>query len=214
VNRLETFIRNELDYTCAVAQGRTPRLRIEQLIRDEDALAREMDGELVEKILGRVHHALTEIFEAAPPPPPWRLDTDGVALVEADMVVEAEVKRLRQLGTRAARGWRTRLCDHMDEKAEQLGQGPPPPKPAPKPDVDAELKREVAALRKEVEELRRTATTRYRGVWSSDAHYRRGDLATHKGALWHCWAEHTEEKPGSSSAWQLTSKSQGGNRAA
>jgi len=46
---------------------------------------------------------------------------------------------------------------------------------------------------------------RYRGVWQS-GEFRRGDMATLKGALWHC-NEPTTDRPGTNSFWTLMHKS-------
>ena len=67
----------------------------------------------------------------------------------------------------------------------------------------------VAELEARVAELERlsvkTTGTRYRGVFSADDTYSRGDLVTHAGGLWHCW-EATTSKPGIDNTWQLTAK--------
>jgi hypothetical protein len=57
-----------------------------------------------------------------------------------------------------------------------------------------------------IKELRETSL-RYRGIWSAAVNdYERGHLATHKGALWHCNKDGTNERPGSGEGWTLMSK--------
>ncbi len=47
------------------------------------------------------------------------------------------------------------------------------------------------------------------GVWESDATYFRGSTVTHGGGLWICQTGSSNERPGTSSAWRLISKSHG-----
>jgi len=65
---------------------------------------------------------------------------------------------------------------------------------------------QVAELRAEVKELR-GSSLRYRGVWSAVNDFRRGDLTTTGGSLYHCNVDGATEKPGTSSQWTLTAKS-------
>ena len=54
-----------------------------------------------------------------------------------------------------------------------------------------------------------TKATRFRGVHQPAEEYKRGDLVTHQGALWHC-NRPTTERPGSGGTdWQLAVKSGG-----
>jgi hypothetical protein len=70
------------------------------------------------------------------------------------------------------------------------------------------IRRRLEKLEERVGDLRQSSTA-YRGVWrEEDTPYREGELCTHKGGLWHCWSV-TTDKPGSSSAWQLMSKTNG-----
>jgi len=46
---------------------------------------------------------------------------------------------------------------------------------------------------------------KYTGTWQRSGEYQRGDLATHKGSMWHAVSS-TREEPGASSAWQLAVK--------
>ncbi|TPG45514.1 hypothetical protein EAH75_18010 [Rhodanobacter glycinis] len=46
---------------------------------------------------------------------------------------------------------------------------------------------------------------KYCGTWQRSGEYERGDLATHKGSMWHAVTS-TREEPGASSAWQLAVK--------
>lgn len=43
----------------------------------------------------------------------------------------------------------------------------------------------------------------YRGIFKDGTEYERGDTATYSGSTWHCNAEHTKAKPGTSEDWQL-----------
>lgn len=45
----------------------------------------------------------------------------------------------------------------------------------------------------------------YQGVWQAAQEYKRGDLATHDGSLWHANIE-TRSKPGTGSEWSLAVK--------
>lgn len=52
-----------------------------------------------------------------------------------------------------------------------------------------------------------TKSFRFRGVWQAPETYKRGDLATHDGSLWHCNAESTTGRPGDGSTdWTLAVK--------
>ena len=63
----------------------------------------------------------------------------------------------------------------------------------------------VVALRRRVERLEAQKIPEYRGVWSSDGKYTKGDMATFDGSLWFCKAE-TTDKPGTGDGWQLCAK--------
>ena len=45
----------------------------------------------------------------------------------------------------------------------------------------------------------------YRGVWQAADEYKRGDLATLDGSIWHCNAD-TRDKPGNGRTWTLAVK--------
>jgi len=49
----------------------------------------------------------------------------------------------------------------------------------------------------------------FNGVWASGATYRRGSTVTHAGTMWFCRADATTDRPGSSPAWQMTTKTHG-----
>ncbi|MBA3342651.1 MAG: hypothetical protein H0T48_12565 [Gemmatimonadaceae bacterium] len=51
--------------------------------------------------------------------------------------------------------------------------------------------------------------TFFNGVWASGATYRRGSNVLHAGTMWFCRADATTDRPGSSHAWQMTSKTHG-----
>lgn len=60
------------------------------------------------------------------------------------------------------------------------------------------------ALMKRINELENN-TVRFAGTYQTSRTYRRGDMATYKGALWHCNRPSTE-RPGASDDWQLAVK--------
>ena len=66
------------------------------------------------------------------------------------------------------------------------------------------LKDAHKAMKERVAELERDQL-KFAGVWQSSASYKRGDLATHAGSLWHCNGA-TSERPGDGSGWQLCVK--------
>lgn len=74
------------------------------------------------------------------------------------------------------------------------------------------LSKRIAALeaRLAAAEERATKAVVYQGIWQRAASYTRGDGVTHQGAFWVCTAAETTAQPGSSSAWQLTTKTGSG----
>ncbi len=46
----------------------------------------------------------------------------------------------------------------------------------------------------------------YKGVWQASGDYQRGMFVTFEGSIWHCNADVTRAKPGSSSDWTLAVK--------
>jgi hypothetical protein len=60
------------------------------------------------------------------------------------------------------------------------------------------------ALKRRIEKIEDKGV-KYLGTWQRSADYERGDLATHKGSMWHAIAS-TRDEPGTSSAWQLAVK--------
>jgi hypothetical protein len=65
---------------------------------------------------------------------------------------------------------------------------------------------ECDALRKRIEELEARPTVKYCGVWSPDEQYVEGNLATHRGSVWHC-NRATRAVPGDGSGdWVLCVK--------
>jgi hypothetical protein len=66
------------------------------------------------------------------------------------------------------------------------------------------LEAEVAGLRVESKKLVARGVI-YRGVYASADEYKRGDLVTFDGSMWHA-NEETRERPGKSSAWTLAVK--------
>lgn len=89
----------------------------------------------------------------------------------------------------------------MDAKAmKQMGEG-----------VRDYIEQALSPLVKRIAELETQADTMrergisYRGVWQSADQYKRGDLATHAGSIWHCNAD-TRSAPGDGKAWTLACK--------
>lgn len=64
------------------------------------------------------------------------------------------------------------------------------------------------AVGKAVERLEEQVAARaYRGIWSASVDdFRKGQLVTHKGTLWHCNVDATTDRPGTSDAWTLMAK--------
>ncbi|MCK1539113.1 MULTISPECIES: hypothetical protein [unclassified Bradyrhizobium] len=71
--------------------------------------------------------------------------------------------------------------------------------------VAAQLK----PLRARILELEKGGGVRYEGVWQAAREYQRGMMATFDGGIFHCNADVTRDKPGTSSAWTLAIKSGG-----
>ncbi|MCK1431070.1 transposase [Bradyrhizobium sp. 87] len=69
--------------------------------------------------------------------------------------------------------------------------------------VAAQLK----PLRARILELEKGGGVRYEGVWQAPRSYSRGAWVTFDGGVFHCNADSTRDKPGSSSAWTLAIKS-------
>jgi hypothetical protein len=46
----------------------------------------------------------------------------------------------------------------------------------------------------------------YRGIFGPGEKYVEGDFVTHSGALWHCNATGTQQRPGTGTDWQLAVK--------
>jgi hypothetical protein len=65
---------------------------------------------------------------------------------------------------------------------------------------NAECVHEIAALK------HREAALKYVGVWSSSTPYHVGNFVTDHGDIWHCDADSTGQRPGSSACWTLACK--------
>ncbi len=63
----------------------------------------------------------------------------------------------------------------------------------------------VEALEQRIAKLEARPQMSYRGVWTEGEENRPGDVATHAGSMWYCWAA-TKDRPGTSDAWQLCVK--------
>lgn len=66
------------------------------------------------------------------------------------------------------------------------------------------VERAVKPLALRMSELENRAV-KFAGVYQTSSDYVRGDLVTHKGALWHC-NRPTTERPGDGGDWQLAVK--------
>ncbi|MBX3704624.1 MAG: hypothetical protein KF822_12685 [Steroidobacteraceae bacterium] len=67
-----------------------------------------------------------------------------------------------------------------------------------------ELAGKFGAIERRLAELE-SRQVRYVGVYESGRRYRKGELVTHDGSVWHCEAA-TEAKPGTTDAWVLAVK--------
>lgn len=72
-------------------------------------------------------------------------------------------------------------------------------------ELGSKMAAEIASLRAEIAQLQRNPADQYKGAFRRDLEYRRGDTATHKGALWLALADNNDT-PGASSAWRLVAK--------
>lgn len=67
----------------------------------------------------------------------------------------------------------------------------------------------VGKLSQRIEELEQRGgddVMSYAGVWESGAVYSKGEVVTHGGTIWFCH-EPTQDRPGTTEAWQLMAKS-------
>lgn len=67
----------------------------------------------------------------------------------------------------------------------------------------AKMQEDIAGLREAVKQ----SGIAYCGVWRGSEEYRRGSVVTDRGTLWHCDADGTKDRPGTSDAWTLMVKS-------
>ena len=67
------------------------------------------------------------------------------------------------------------------------------------------IRRALAPLAAEVKALRDQPTLEYLGPHEPDATYKRGQIVTHGGSMWHC-NRVTATKPGDGNAWTLCVK--------
>jgi hypothetical protein len=83
-------------------------------------------------------------------------------------------------------------------------------KAAPVPEaIEAHIERRIEDL--QIGDLRRAIDDMltYKGVYKSDHEYQRGQLVTHKGAMWLAQRPATIGSPGNSDHWRLVVKSAG-----
>src|SRR5262249_44838716 len=72
-----------------------------------------------------------------------------------------------------------------------------------------ELEQKVAALQSRITELE-VSSLKYVGAFQLAVSYRRGDVVSFEGTIWHACRATTAERPGGSdSGWQLMAKSHG-----
>jgi hypothetical protein len=64
---------------------------------------------------------------------------------------------------------------------------------------------DTAALQARIAALEKRPGMSYRGVWAAGEGSQPGDVCTHDGSMWYCWAA-TKDRPGTSDAWQLCVK--------
>jgi hypothetical protein len=62
------------------------------------------------------------------------------------------------------------------------------------------------AIETRLAELEQRPTTEYKGVWTRDRAYQRGDFATHGGSIWHSNCHGNHSTPGQSPDWTLAVK--------
>jgi hypothetical protein len=70
--------------------------------------------------------------------------------------------------------------------------------------IDADLAEKLDALESRIRSIEDRGL-KYCGVYQRASTYQRGDVTTHKGALWIC-LQPTFETPGASDSWQLAVK--------
>jgi hypothetical protein len=71
------------------------------------------------------------------------------------------------------------------------------------------IKEELVRLRIELEHAQLTARElRYAGTWTAQGRWKRGNLVSHQGSLWHCNLDDIATVPGQDfDGWQLCVKS-------
>ena len=73
----------------------------------------------------------------------------------------------------------------------------------PRPGAPDEIEKRLAAFEERFRDIeQRAGDLQYKGVWMNGELYRRGNLATFAGSLWHCEAS-TMSKPGTDATWKL-----------
>lgn len=71
--------------------------------------------------------------------------------------------------------------------------------------VRAHVAERIEPLEQRIGELE-AARLAFKGVWQASTIYRRGDLATREGAIWHCNRDGTSDRPGDGTGWQMAVK--------
>ncbi len=124
--------------------------------------------------------------------------------------------------------WCRAVDPHYRETCERREHPAPAPKAAPAPAlapadryitggvlqktleligraVTAKIDKRCADLERRLKEVESRPLIRYRGVFTEGETYHPGELATHSGSMFYCWAP-TKCTPGTSDAWQLCVK--------
>ncbi|MGA0530641.1 hypothetical protein [Hansschlegelia sp. KR7-227] len=71
--------------------------------------------------------------------------------------------------------------------------------------VSREIHKLESRLEERVKSLEARPTLEYRGVWSGDLTYSKGNVVTDGGSMWFCNRE-TRARPGTSGCWTLAVK--------
>ena len=79
--------------------------------------------------------------------------------------------------------------------------------PTPAPPFEPQLQPDIIEkLMQRIDELEKRPTMKYCGVWDAGLVYLQNDAVTYRGGMWFCHGT-TNEKPGTTSNWQLCVKS-------
>ena len=104
--------------------------------------------------------------------------------------LEARLKQVDQLSTRLSA---VEVCVGAVAMRMDVGDG-------------NEGLEELKSLDSRIAQLEWRPILSYRGIWREDDDHRVGDFCTHDGSMWYWWQNHTKDRPGTSTAWQLVVK--------